>query len=475
MDKNIRIAIIGGGPAGVSAAMYLEKKGYNNYVVYEKSDHVGGKCHSPHYNGKRYEMGAIMGCPSYKAVFDCEEFGGATHEAGPKLVSEFIKPDGRPDPTWDTKSAVNHPLKYFLAHPKSALRMKKMKKQVERLGELLRTKYKGYDVNGHRGVSEGRYEGWQSTDVSRQHIEGVNPNLKDLALPFDQFCELNGVPLVKHVWILPFIPFGYGYFDEIPAGYVLKYLDFSTMMNFMHGNLCTWAEGTQSIYEGVNNHLKHPAELNSEITSIDRSGEKVKITVNGRVEEFDKLIVTAPLQFLPEYCDCDEEEKALFSRIDYERYDSMAFLTKPECYPKCSGYIVDNMTKETMGNVMIYYNRWKTPDQPLSTYVLRKRKEPGESVEAYKARAEIDYKKNKEHAKKDCEKLGLPVVKEINEGAWYYFPHVFSEDYANGWYEKMEAKQGSHNTYYAGEIMSFGDMDETVEYSRDLVERFFAD
>ena len=51
MDKNIRIAIIGGGPAGLSAAMYLEKKGYNNYVVYEKSDHVGGKCHSPHYNG----------------------------------------------------------------------------------------------------------------------------------------------------------------------------------------------------------------------------------------------------------------------------------------------------------------------------------------------------------------------------------------------------------------------------------------
>ena len=28
-------------------------------------------------------------------------------------------------------------------------------------------------------------------------------------------------------------------------------------------------------------------------------------------------------------------------------------------------------------------------------------------------------------------------------------------------------------TYYAGEVMSFGDMDETAEYSRELVERFF--
>ena len=33
--------------------------------------------------------------------------------------------------------------------------------------------------------------------------------------------------------------------------------------------------------------------------------------------------------------------------------------------------------------------------------------------------------------------------------------------------------QGRDNTYYAGEVMSFGDMEETVEYSRDLVRRFF--
>ena len=29
------------------------------------------------------------------------------------------------------------------------------------------------------------------------------------------------------------------------------------------------------------------------------------------------------------------------------------------------------------------------------------------------------------------------------------------------------------NTFYAGEVMAFGDMEETVEYSRDLVRRFF--
>ena len=72
MDKNIKICIIGGGPAGLSAGMYLEQKGYENYTILEKNDRVGGKCWSPHYNGRRYEMGAIMGVPSYYAVHDVE-------------------------------------------------------------------------------------------------------------------------------------------------------------------------------------------------------------------------------------------------------------------------------------------------------------------------------------------------------------------------------------------------------------------
>jgi cation diffusion facilitator CzcD-associated flavoprotein CzcO len=47
MDKNIRIAIIGGGPAGLSAGMYLEQAGYDNYTIFERNGWVGGKCHSP--------------------------------------------------------------------------------------------------------------------------------------------------------------------------------------------------------------------------------------------------------------------------------------------------------------------------------------------------------------------------------------------------------------------------------------------
>lgn len=474
MDKKTRIAILGGGPAGLGAAMYLEKKGYENYVVYEKTDHVGGKCHSPKHDGKRYEMGAIMGVPSYYAVHDCEVFAGVEHN-GPKLHRTYRLPDGRVDHRFDKKL-------FNIPH------LLKLKGQIKKFGEILETKYKGYDICGHLGVSEGRYEGF-AVSPGREPVKGENPNLKDLSMPFKKFVEMNKVPLVQEIWVQPFTSFGYGYFDEIPAAYVLKYLDFQTMMNFVNVNLWTWQEGTQSIYEAVNEHLKHPAVLNANVSKIVR-GDKVTLTVNGKEEVFDKLILTTPLQVgeiknpvaqgLDSYLDVTEKERELFSKIDYERYDTMAFVTAPEKYPEASFYVVDNMTPETLGHGMVFYMRWANePNQPLVSYVLRKHKAEGESIEAYKARPELDYKKTQETVLSDLDKLGIsPVVEDgkkkiIYEFQAYYFPHVFSEDYANGWYEKVEAMQGENNTFYAGEVMSFGDMDETIEYSHDLVERFF--
>ena len=461
MDKNIRICIVGGGPAGLSAGMYLEQKGYENYTILERLDRVGGKCWSPTYNGRRYEMGAIMGVPSYYAVHDVEEFCGITHD-GPKLSRKYKNKNGKIIEPFEPK-------KNILKIP----RLLRMKKQLKEFGELLETKYYGYDINGHRGVAEGRYEGFACTP-EREPVSGTNPNLKDLSLPFNEFCKKNKVELIQDVWVGPYTSFGYGYFDEIPAGYVIKYLDFQTTMNFVKINLWTWKEGTQYIWECLDAKLKHPARLNSHIEKVERKDGKVYVTVNGKVEEYDKIIVTAPL-YIPDkradgqigmvdYFDARDDEKELFSKIDYERYDVQAVLTKPEDHPEISFYVFENMVKERLGHLMVYYRRWKDEiDQVITTYALRK----------HKNGPAIPYEEVKATVLEDLKTMGNPASEVINEWSVYYFPHVFSEDYAAGWYDKVEAMQGKYDTYYAGEVMSFGDMDETAEYSRELVERFF--
>ena len=192
------------------------------------------------------------------------------------------------------------------------------------------------------------------------------------------------------------------------------------------------------------------------------------------LEEYDYIIVTAPL-YIPDkradgqigmvdYFDARSDEKELFSKIDYERYDVLAVETRPEDHPEISYYVFDNMVPAKLGHLMVYYRRWRdTKDQVITTYALRKHKDM----------EEVPYDVCRQTVLDDLKVMGNPASNVINEWSVYYFPHVFSEDYKNGWYEKVEAMQGKYRTFYAGEIMSFGDMDETAEYSRELVERFF--
>ncbi len=457
-NKEQRICIIGGGPAGTSAAMYLEKNGYENYVIYEKTDRVGGKAFSPMmkckkadgtWEDKTIEMGAVMGCDTYFAVAECEEFGGTTHKDGPPMGRRFMNTDGTPQ-----KSSKIALLKKFM----------KMKK----LSKLLNKKYYGYDVTGHRGVAQGRYEGQcPSPEMKLKHIEGENPNLKDLSMPFSEFLKKNKCEDATLVWKGPFTSFGYGYFDEIPAAYVLKYLDAFTVRQFLStGKLWTWKDGTQSIWEGVNRNLKHPAQLNSEVTAIRRTDDKVYITVNGKEEEFDKLIICTPLELFLNYGDPTEQEKELFSKIQHKEYFTMAVRTAEGNTPDISYYFFENMTNETRGHLMVFYHRWpqeEVTEQPLVTFTLRN----------HEGMEDVPFEVARDTTLADMTKCGLPVETTERIDDWYYFPHVSSKDYADGWYDKVEAMQGQKNTFYAGEVMSFGDMEETAEYSRDLVGRFF--
>lgn len=461
-----KICIIGGGPAGISAAMYLQIKGYRNFTIYEKLGKIGGKCWSPKMtvNGEErtFETGAIMGAITYHAVHEVEKFAGVGHFDGPNMRRMYRDSSGKEIHPFDL---VKEP---SIQKTKDLIRLKQ---QMKKLVRLMDTKYHGYDCYGHRGVAKGRYEGLsKGLNDSLLTIRGRNPHLKDLALPFDEFCKKNGVEDVMRIWIAPYTSFGYGFFDEMPAAYVMKYLDTTTAIEFVNMRLWTWKDGTQNIYEKANEKLVHPAILNTEVVKVERPDDgPVQVTVKDaggeRTEEYDKLIVTTPLDYFAKYADATEEEANLFDKIIHEKYVDFIATFGQDKGPTISGYIFDNMTPERLGHAMVYYHRWEDlgPNCPCSVYALRNHAGQKDADYNYTINAMLD----------DMRLCGYPVKERHFEQESYYCPHVSPEDYAAGWYDDLDAIQGNKNTYFGGEILSFGDMEDTCASSRDLIGRFF--
>ena len=84
-----------------------------------------------------------------------------------------------------------------------------------------------------------------------------------------------------------------------------------------------------------------------------------------------------------------------------------------------------------------------------------------------------DYDEVQKTMDEDMARVGFPIKDKHFAQEVYYCPHVSCEDYADGWYDRLEALQGNKNTFYAGEIISFGDMEDTCAASKDIVGRFF--
>ena len=63
-----RVAIIGGGAAGLTAAATLQQLGYKDVVVFESDPKVGGKCLSVEIDGEFYDLGAIQLSSTYFMV-----------------------------------------------------------------------------------------------------------------------------------------------------------------------------------------------------------------------------------------------------------------------------------------------------------------------------------------------------------------------------------------------------------------------
>ena len=414
MDKNERICIIGAGVSGISTAYYLEKKGYKNVVVLEKSNRVGGKCHTLKYKGKTYELGSQMGFDSnYYLMELMEEFN--VKKVGPILYRGFFDPRGNPVSQIDTKELYD------------------FQEQFYALPNIL-SEYK---------------------DLRKPGLKNIDPRL---CIPFSQWLEENNIPLVGKVYELPFTGFGFGFFDEIAAAYVLKYLNFDILNSFIEiTHIITLIDGYQVLWEKIASKLRD-VRLSTNVLEVQR-GKEVIVKTQLDTLEFDKLIITCGLDEALKFLDATEEEENLFSRIQYNDLYVFAYIL--ENIPKVCGYIPEHFNRDKIGHLLAWYYRWQdiASNDLITVYAMGE-----EDMAPREVKAKVE---------EDLVNLGIKINHLYTYRKWKYFPHVDCEELKNGFHDKLEALQSKRNTYYTGEIMSFSIIEECLAYSVDLIDRFF--
>ena len=198
--------------------------------------------------------------------------------------------------------------------------------------------------------------------------------------------------------------------------------------------------------------------MSTNVIEVERCQEVIVKTQLDTLK-FDKLIITCGLDEALKFLDATEEEKELFSKIEYN--DFYVFAYDLQNIPKVCGYIPAHFNKDKIGHLLAWYYRWQdmATNDLIAVYAM------GEKG--------MEAREVKEKVEEDLINLGVKINHLYTYRKWKYFPHVNCEELKNGFHDKLEKLQSKRNTYYTGEIMSFAIIEECLAYSSELVHRYF--
>ena len=422
--KSLRVAVVGAGPSGLTAADTLRSLGYTNVTVFEKNNRVGGKVYSFHNGTQISELGAVFASPDYKLVLGLADKYGIPYTA--YTEAQYILNEAG---------------------------------QKQTSQDFLLGKYTTLQVL----AATVAYAGVQTLFASAQK-NGFAYLPADLQLPMNQFAAKYGITPIAELVRSVMIGFGYGYYETTPAMYYMKLLTWLVKIGGSQGleaaQYYTFPTGYQSIWEAVAANLN--VQLNSEVTSITRRspflGSAVQISVNGGAkQDFDVVIVSAPLNKVSSFVSLSSDEASLFSQVTSERYFTSFFLASGLATEEAL-FFQGNAVPSRINHINVWANRDRT--SPLFVgYQIADWSAPLTTVTSTLAQ--------------DVASQGGAFGGVALRQEWDYFPHVTQTALANGFYEKVEALQGNHNTFYVGGTLSFETVEHSARYAQELVQKNF--
>lgn len=415
----MRIAIIGAGATGLTAAWELKKRGYHDVVVFEKDDRVGGKTHSVMYKGEAFDLGSMTFSTADQTARLAEQFGIPYQQVEAKSI--YLEGD-----------RAIHPFAYA----------RKKYSSIEIFSAYLRFRslVRAYRI-GETGYSK------------------IAP---DLFVPFQKFAQDHGIEALAYAAEPAVTGYGYGFYSEVPAVFHLKLLasmlasDFISTLFFRKSMMCFFPDGWSRVWERMAQQLV--VRVGSPVTQMVFHSGKWSLSIqNGSVEQFDRVIVTSSLSSLAKIMSLDTEMESLFSEIRSYRMVS-TLIEGSRALP--SGFLVRNTNEDRFGHI-----------QGIECYKPRTRCSVLFQVVPWNMRkAEIERIIREDLRVFDCRVKNIVVQKE-----WEYFYHVSPKGLRDGFYQKMYQQQGDRGLFFANSVFNFESVQRCQEFAQELVRTFFPD
>ena len=412
LAADTKIAIIGAGPSGLTCAHELLKSGYTNVVVYEKDVRVAGKAGTFYEDDRPYDLGAHVVTTQHSTAH--RRLQAMFGEYGVELTP--VTP-------------------YYVYDTKAKLKLDIVPPQTE--FEALTSKAEYRSVAGSR--EQGR---------AHRYIGGAA-------------SWLNERGLLDNAWNIPFVSSGYGFItDEIPATRIVKMAE---MLNQTEGTLAqTPKHGFAQLWERVAAKLgPQNLHLGTAAREIRRSETGCEVDLSdGTTVSADRVILCCPPAHVSGLVkDQTRNERDIFSRVKDIKYFTTVCRIKN--IPRLGFYLYNKECEvgSELDHVVSFHHRHEESD----VYCLYSYGKPESGPQQILSTLHEDIKK-----------IGGTVVETVLEPMeWSYGAHFKSEDLEMGMLDRYEGIQGLKNTYYSSCLGNFELIDCCVEYSTDLIERFF--
>jgi hypothetical protein len=443
MTPDSRIAIVGGGAAGLSVAWFLKRQGYSHVTVLEAADRIGGKCKSLTYDGRSFDLGANYITSSYTQVR--------------RLAAKF----GMGMFTESSGHALNP--------------------ETGQLSSLLSA-----TTQGHSLLSVG----WAALRYL-YHRMRVSPLLgprapgflaasshEELCGPLNDWLERRHLAMLEPIFNVPITLMGYSKLRQIPAAYALTYMNPRTFIDLMLFALDppfrAWPKrfdlGFERLWERV------AAEINvlrgvkivgirrGTHVEIDYELEATQLTgtaMDRHHAEFEALILACPLlpSVLRPFLDLRPEEQALFQQVELDPFVVSTYPTSCSTPVHAVSFL---FPRPPLGHPYVVTQQFA--DTPLLSIYSRIDRE-----------GTITRDEVLRHNRELLRTIGAkdPDVELYTYDEFPYFPHVTIDSMRDGFYRKLEALQGVDGTYYVGGLLAFELVEPIVEYSHSLVATHF--